>query len=149
MPKTPEIKSLNLPSLLEAAKKLPNSGTLVNTPENYLYLDIDDNFIHELFPMLANESIKIPNYFEGKNSGAHLSVIYPEEKREINADDYGQEHSFSVLDVGVATLHDKDYYVLWVAAPTLQILRQEYFLNPQLFFKGYRIDFHITIAVSR
>jgi hypothetical protein len=148
MPNTPEIKSLNLPALLEAAKNLPNTGTLVNTPENYLYLDISDEFIHQLFPMLNLPNIEKPDYFEGKNTGAHLSVIYPEEKREINADDYGTEHSFSVLDVGVATLHKKDYYVLWVAAPTLATLRREYFLHNQLFFKGYWIDYHITIAVG-
>jgi len=55
--KTPLIKKLNLPSILHTASSLKGKGKLARSKNNLVYLDIDDAYIHQLFPLLQDPTI--------------------------------------------------------------------------------------------
>ncbi len=146
--KTPKIIKLNSHQLQRAASYFPSKGKLAVSGNNLVYLDIDDAYIHQLFPLAQNQQIKKPDYFGEKSVGAHITVIYPEENKIINNDELNQEHGFIVKDIVTAEIGLKTYYVILVESPSLLKLRRRHGLSDALFFKGYSIGFHITIGVS-
>src|SRR5262245_11614122 len=112
--KTPIIKKRNIPDVINTAAQFPLNGELKITNNNLVYLDIDDAYIHLLFPLLPNQQIKKPDYFGEKSIGAHITVIYPEENKTIDKVDLGQKHDFMIKDIVSAQLGLKIYYVLLV-----------------------------------
>lgn len=111
-------------------------------------MDIDDAYIHKLFPLLQDHQIKIPDYFGEESVGAHITAIYPEEDKGINRADLGIEHDFSIKTVAIAEIGKKNYYVLLAESSSLLQLRKKYNLPDLLCFKGYSVGFHITIGVK-
>lgn len=146
--KIPHKVKLNFPELIQAAKSLAAVGKIAVSTNNLIYLDIDDNYIHQLFPLLKNSAIQKPDYFGKKSGGAHITVIYPEEKRIIQPEDLNQQHRFTLQDFVMAEIGQKIYYILLIKSPTLLHLRRKYGLSDKLCFKGYEINFHITIGVN-
>ncbi len=144
----PNIISLKLPKIIENAQRLSSTGSTQKTENNLFCLNIDDTYIHQLYPLLEDERIKKPDYFGEKSVGAHITIIYPEESKNINAHDLQQEHSFFVKDIVTTEIGQKTYYVLLVEAPSLLRLRKKYNLPDLLSFKGYSIGFHITIGLK-
>lgn len=144
----PNTIKLHLPKLIVAAKRLPLKGVTCLTENKLFCLDVNDDFIHQLFPYLEIEGIKKPNYFGEKAVGAHITIVYPEETQRINLQTLHQEHSFSIKDVVSAQIGRKIYYVVLVESDSLLKLRRELGLADLLNFKGYEIGFHITIAVK-
>ncbi|MDX1902345.1 MAG: hypothetical protein SFW66_10170 [Gammaproteobacteria bacterium] len=144
----PLIKKLNIPELIDAASHLKSSGKLARSQNNLIYLDIENAYIHQLFPLLQNQQIKVPDYFGKDSAGAHITAIYPEENKKIDEDDLGKAHHFLIKDIVTANINDKIYYVLLVESPSLLKIRRKYGLSDQLCFKGYAIGFHITIGVK-
>jgi len=147
--KLPLITKLNAPIIIHSASHLKQKGQLARSKNNLIYLDIDDAYIHELFPLLQDPQIKMPDYFDDGSVGAHITVIYPEENKSVNAHDLHQEHSFFVKDIVAAEIALKTYYVLLIESPSLLRLRRKYNLPDLLSFKGYSIGFHITIGTMR
>lgn len=147
--KIPLFTTLSNPTLLAAATKLPKTGKLLLSKNYLTYLDVDNRYILELFPLLKIDHIQQPDYFGHNSAGAHISVVYPEEHKKIQKKDLNQEHHFEVTDLISAELFHKTYYALLVNAPSLVALRKKYGLPEALNFKGYAIDFHITVAVSK
>lgn len=145
-----KLMNLNIPELISQARHFPNSGELCLSPDGLLYLDIDDRYIHELYPLLKNYSpiINKPNYFGQKTAGAHISVIYPEENTAVATQELGVRHTFEIQEVFAVQLDNKCYYGLTVNVPSLIYLRQKYDLEPQLLFKNHWIELHITIGTS-
>jgi hypothetical protein len=145
--KTQEFKPLVLPQLIQAASQLPMTGT-VAAIELYTYLDIDDRFIHELYPLLPNphKLIQKPNYF-GENMGAHISIIYPEENQLIHDEDIGTKHTFTIQQAFTTTLDMKKYWGLAIHSPSILALRKKYDLAERPCYKNHRVNFHITIGV--
>lgn len=146
--KTPLIEKLNIPKLMSAVSHFALEGKLAISDNNLVYLDIDDAFIHRLFPLLQNHQIKKPDYFGKKSAGAHITVIYPEENKTVNKIDLGQKHHFIIKDIAAAQIGLKMYYVILVESDSLLQLRKKYQLPDLLCFKGYSIGFHITIGVK-
>lgn len=146
--KIPLITKLNSPPIINTVSHLKRKGQLARSKNNLVYLDVNDAYIHKLFPLLQNNQIKIPDYFGEGSVGAHVTVIYPEENKEINEKDLNQEHHFLIQDLVAATIEKKTYYVLLVESPSLLKLRKQYGLPDHLCFKGYSIGFHITIGVK-
>lgn len=144
----PNIVTLKLPKLIDAAQRLSSTGSTLTTKNNLFCLNIDDNYIHQLFPLLEDPQVKKPNYFGEKSVGAHITIIYPEESKNIDAYDLQQEHGFFVKNIVTAEIGQKIYYVLLVDSPSLLQLRRKYNLPDLLSFKGYSIGFHITIGVK-
>lgn len=146
--KIPPITKINNLPLLDTAGLLPHKGKLLISEDNLTYLDIDDNFVHQLFPLIKNPQVKKPNYFGGKLAGAHVSIIYADENVCVNEKEVGIEHSFTIKEFVAAEIGPKTYYVLLVKSPSLLALRCKYHLPDMLNFKGYSIDFHITVGVT-
>lgn len=145
----PKIIKLDNPKLLEAAKHLSTKGKLARLGNNFVYLDIDNDYINHLFPLLQNQLFKKPSYFCEKSVGAHISIIYPEENREVDKADWNQEHRFIVKGLVETEISQKIYCVLLVESPSLLYLREKYCLPDLLSFKGYSIGFHITIGTLK
>lgn len=144
----PKTITLDIPELFNAAQLLPLSGTTQLSDNNLFYLDIDDAYIHQLFPLLEVEGIKKPDYFGKKSAGAHITIAYPEEVKKINQKDLAQEYDFAIKNIISADIALKKYYVLLVESASLLQLRKEYGLPDLLNFKGYLIGFHITIGIK-
>ncbi|HSW69133.1 MAG TPA: hypothetical protein VLI69_03095 [Gammaproteobacteria bacterium] len=145
----PNITSLNLPKLIDVAQDLPSKGKTETTGNNLFCLNVDDAYVHQLFPLLKNDRVKKPDYFSEKSAGAHITIIYPEENKIIHADDLKQEHRFFIKDIVTAEIGLKTYYVLLVESSSLLKLRKKYGLPDLLSFKGYSIGFHVTIGVMK
>lgn len=146
--KTPIMEKLNIPLLINAASHLNTKGKLAISNRGLVYLDIDDAYIHELFPFFQNEKIKKPDYFGIGMAGAHITVIYPEENIKINVEELGSSHDFTIKNLVSAVIDLKTYYILLVESSSLLQLRRKYGLLDRLCFKGYLIGFHITIGVK-
>lgn len=146
--KTPLIEKLTIPKLINAASHLATCGELAVSNNKLVYLDIDDAYIHQLFPLLPKQHIKKPDYFGKQLAGAHITVIYPEENKLIDEKELGQEHNFLIKNIISAQINHKTYYALLVESPSLLQIRRKQNLSDLLCFKGYAIGFHITIGVS-
>lgn len=145
--KIPKTKKINIPAILKLASQFEMKGKLAISSNNLVYLDIDDDFIHRLFPLLTIQDVKKPDYFGEKSAGAHISVIYPEEENfKIEKADLGKEHEFIIKKLIAAEIGQKIYYILLIESPTLLQLRRNYLLPDLLCFKGYSIGFHITLG---
>ena len=141
---TPEIIYLNYTQLIQSAQLLSAKGKLAIFDNKLIYLQVSDEYIHRLFPLLEDGDIIKPN----KPIGAHITVIYPEEYKEIDREDLGVEHSFLVKEFIAAKINQKTYYVILVESSSLLKIRKKYSLPERLSFKGYQIGFHITIGVK-
>lgn len=146
--KTPHVIQLDVPQLLDITQNITTEGKLVTTPDNFTYLDIDDAYIHQLFPLIKNNNIRKPDYFRENSIGAHISVIYPEENKSIPKSYLNHTYDFIVKYVAKVKLNEKEYYVLLIESSTLLSIRSNLALPDQLSLRGYSIDFHITIGVG-
>lgn len=145
--KKPRVQSINNPDMLNKAMALEMKGRLAVAKNQLTYLKVDDAWIHELYPYLHNYKILKPNYFDTKESvGAHISIIYPEENTNVDSHDLDQEHCFKIKNIAKATIGLKNYFVLMIEAPSLITLRKKHGLPESLNFKGYSINFHITVG---
>jgi len=148
--KTPLIRHHYIPEIIQAASGLNGKGKIEKSKSHYTYLNIDNAFILDSFPFLQrlDKNIIMPNYFAGETMGAHITVFYPNECRQIHQTDLGSEHEFRVKNIVSAEIGQKVYYTLLVESPSLLQLRKKYRLPEVLCFKGYAIDLHITIGVK-
>ncbi len=146
--KRPSFKKLNIPTLFDISAKLQNQGKVLQSKNNLVYLDIDNAYIDLLFPLLTGQNAQRPHYFGEGGAGAHISIIYPEENKIFQKEDLNQPHVFSVKELVAAQIHQKIYYALLLEAPSLLQLRRKYKLPDMLDFKGYSIEFHITIGTK-
>lgn len=131
--------------LIEYAEhQLPHWGVLKNS-DGFVYVDLDDDYIHQLVGLI--DGYEEPPYFEGMyTAGAHISVIYPNEKvGEI--EECGQMIPFTIKDCQV--VHpprwkeiDEVYFIV-VEAPELDALRMKYGLPKREY------EFHITIGIKK
>lgn len=123
---------------------LPLEGRLVMKSDGFVYIKVDDQYIHTLFPMLQLEEkgFKEPPYFRSDDApGAHISVFYIVE--HIMPEELGQTFHFELKQITLVNpSHNISYAVLQVESPELQQLRVKYGLSPNL--QGY--EFHISLA---
>src|SRR6185312_15055711 len=117
----------------------------------YSYLDIDDDYIHKIYPLIADKGAVKPDYFSKKTNfmGAHISITYPEENVNIPDHEAGKIINFETEKLFTAILLDKRYYALKIKAPDLLELRKKYSLTNKLKLKNYWVEPHITIAVQK
>lgn len=139
---------LNYPKLTKLANTFSKVGCLEISQDNLIYLDIEDNFVHDLFPLLHLPDVHKPDYFGQNLIGAHISVVYPEENVMVADEDMHQEHTFEVVGVYSAIRNEKKYYVVGVKSDSLHNLRIRYGLPEKPCYKNYGVDFHITIGVK-
>jgi Swiss Army Knife, 2H phosphoesterase domain len=126
-------------------ERLPHSGTLKAT-ERLVYVDVDDAYIHELIGLIPD--FEEPPYFGKQGVGAHITVIYPDEKCAISEiEECGETIDF--FPKGCIAVHPPNWkeveevYLLIVEAPELDRLREKYGLPARQY------DFHITIGCKK
>lgn len=131
----------------KAQNDLPHQGVLTEGSDGYIYLKVDDNYINQLFPILSNRNyIKPPFFRRPQSPGAHVSVIYVDERHQTGSiNEIGQIYSFKVTGLNAVPAKTLEYIVLEIDAPELENLRKKYGLSPLL--KNH--PFHITIAKKK
>ncbi len=130
-------------ALIQAARKLPNVG-VTKIYNNFVYLAIDDRYIHALSPLLNDNNIEKPDYFSD-GIGTHISIIYPDEMNDPQLE-LERQISFQVVELLKAETIDAIYYVLRVNSPELIQIRKMNKLGEKLNLNGYIIDLHTTIG---
>jgi hypothetical protein len=145
-----KVIELNEPDLIELASRLTHTGRIAVSDDNLSYLNIDDNFIHYLQPLLEDDTTQEPDYFDHSTNyiGAHISVIYPEEGIIIEPKDLNTVHYFTVTGLFMAECGQKIYYALRVNSPSLLKLRHKYGLQDKLQLQNHLLDLHITVGIK-
>ncbi|WP_068471189.1 hypothetical protein [Candidatus Protochlamydia phocaeensis] len=130
--------------IVEAAKQLPQSGILKQNPDGYVYLKVDDQYIHRLLPFVDEPGFHKPGSLNRPSKvGAHISVMYKKEGQESRPiEELGKAYSFRIKDFRYVKSKGKTFAILELDAPELEQLRERYGLSPKLL--GH--EFHITIA---
>ena len=127
-----------------ANEHLPQEGILKIKKDGFVYLKVDDNYIHALFPLLnlKDQGYKEPPYFRSPDApGAHVSVFY--ENENVRPEEIGQVFKFELKDIiEVRAGRDASYAIFQIDAPELEALREKYGLASKL--QGH--EFHISIA---
>jgi len=127
---------------------LPLQGRLQFT-SGFVYVDVDDDYIHCLIPFIEREGFEEPPYF-GRSDlvGAHITVIYPEEVKKYrihNIKECGKTIHFSVKTCQVVqppSWGGDEIYLIIVDVPELNKIRDQYGLPKS------ELPFHITIGVK-
>jgi hypothetical protein len=138
----------SIPHIPESAiAQYPCWGILRESENGFVYLDLDDAYIHELIHFIEDDGFEEPPYF-GKPGliGAHISVVYPNEERSEGTIELGQMIQFTPLECKI--IHPlkwegvEEVYLIEVDAPELDLIRAKYGLPKAEF--GY----HITVGVK-
>lgn len=139
---------LNVPQIPDSAiAQYPCWGVLRENADGFVYVDIDDNYIHELIHFIEGEGYQEPPYFgQPELVGAHISVMYSNEERMGPIAEEGQIIHFTPLECRVIQPPNweaiEDVFLIEVYAPELDLIRAKYGL-PEFAF-GY----HITVGVK-
>lgn len=130
-------------------QNLPHHGTLRNS-SGFVYVDLDDDYIHKLIPFIQQDGFQEPPYFGNADLvGAHISVMDSEETVKYGIQEiqeYGEEISF--FPQACQVVHplkwkkmDEVYFIV-VEAPQLDEIREKYGLPKREY------AFHITVGVK-
>lgn len=133
-----------------AEDHLPAHGFLKQDEKGFVYVDIEDAYIHALIPFIKEEGFEEPPYFNAPGMhGAHISVIYAEEAKKYHVPkltEVGMDIPFKITgckDFRFPEGHNwEKAYVLLVDAPKLAIIRKKYGLPPS------KYGFHITVGIK-
>ncbi len=143
----------NQPQVIETVVQIQQKGILKQKDNGYLYLEVSKDFIAEALLLIDVPGRIVPprHYTSKKGIGAHISVMYENEQilNEIwEIKELGQEYTFTVMELRTVKLNKdnkvKKLWLLAVAAPELEQLRESYGLSSKL--KNH--DFHITIGTQ-
>ena len=132
------------PIAFEKALSIANQGVLKQKENGFVYLDVSNEWIDEVIPLLDHEGIIRARPTASRSIGAHISVF--DEKENLIPEELGEVFSFEIKEIRSFTLHTRDgLKKLWVIAVDsleLESLRQKYGLSPKL--KNF--DYHITLG---
>ena len=136
--------------VLEFVHEQQRSGTLKRACD-FLYVDIDDRWIHQIAPFIQEEGFSEPPYFGSELVGAHISVAFPSEIEKISEiAECSKEIDFDPKRCEIVYLENpnpflpnvKELYLLIIEAPQLDRIREKYGLLKQSY------PFHITLGVK-
>lgn len=125
---------------------LPDWGVLT-TRDGALYLDLDNQYIHDLVTFIRSEGFEAPEPVDlGSSLGAYIRVMAREEASGLDLSELvenGDVIYFTAKECRVAPceLSDEAYLVI-VEAPELDRIRQKYGLPKRA------DEFYITIGVK-
>lgn len=143
----------NQPQVIEQVVQIEQKGVLKQKDNGYLYVEVSGDFISEAISLIDTPGkIDPPSHYKSKKGiGAHISVIYENELTENGIweiEELGQEFTFTVMELRTVKVNInnkiKKLWLIAVAAPELERLRESYGLPPLL--KNH--DFHITIGTQ-
>ena len=145
---------------LGAAEFAPRANEVIDFIDNHLlrqgplkfesdfvYVELDDNYIHHLAPFLSDQGFIAPDYCEGDKVGAHITVIYPEEIKLFGIDSIAEINepiSFTIKECQIVYPRKsfESAYLIIVESPLLDEIREAYGVGK----KEYA--FHITVGVK-
>ena len=134
----------NQPIAFEEALTFSNQGVLKQKENGFIYLDVSNEFITSIVPLLEMPGDLRKRPTASRSIGAHVSVFH--EMDNIIPEELGMVFTFDVKDIRSFTLHTRDglkkLWVIAVDSPDLEALRVKYGCSPKL--KGY--DYHISIG---
>lgn len=142
---------VDLPPVIEKIEQsLSFSGEIKQSANGFVYVDISDDYIYKVFPLIASydSQAALPPYFDRKDAaGAHISFILAKEHAKIPPEWIGKKIDFAVTGL-FSVIPDgfsgaEKIYLLEVTAPELETLREQLGLNPKI--DGH--EFHITVAI--
>jgi hypothetical protein len=136
-----------------ARYKLPKKGILRQDRKGFVYLELPDNFITEIFPLLNDqESEAIPLYYL-EPSPAHIPIILPQEWAQIKG--WGElkrvENSFAFEITHLFSLKPKRWpgiervYFFEIKSSELEDFRERHLLPSRI--HGHA--FHVVIAFKK
>jgi len=129
-----------------ALEYLPQTGILQQDETGFVYIDIDDAYIHALIPFLKEEGFEKPPYFERANGhGAHISVIYANEGITSELEERGSLIAFQIKECQIVhppQWPDFEFLLITLECPILDAIRQKYGLPPT------KYAYHITIGIK-
>lgn len=129
-----------------AKKNLPLQGQLLKNPDGFVYLKVDDNYIHTLLPLLQlkEKGLREPPYFRSKRApGAHISVFYVGER--VTPHELGSYFHFEPKQICFIKRSKKaSLVIMQVDSPELENLRKKYGHSPKL--QGH--EFHISLGTK-
>lgn len=138
------------PAILSYVKaNLPQQGVLKKAG-GFVYVDLDDAYIHKLAPFIEQEGFEEPPYF-GKPGlvGAHITVIYPTEMKKHPIETLEESDEiirFTLKTCQIVYPHRRkevdEIYLLVVDAPELDLVRKKYGLHKLTH------PFHITLGIK-
>ena len=146
-----EEPAFNKEILAYVKTNLEMRGTLCQNAEGFVYVKVDDEYIHKLVQFLAGQGFEEPPYFgRAELVGAHISVIYTQELQQKpleNIVELGQSIVFEPIECKVVqppTWPEVEaVYLIAITAPELAKIRQKYGLPES------KYAFHITIGIKR
>lgn len=130
-------------------ENFPCRGVL-KISHGFVYVDLDDKYVHKLITFLTQDGFKEPPYFGNTDLvGAHITVASPEETERYRLKEIqecGDVIPFTLKRCEV--VHPPKWkeidelYLIVVESPELDKIRKKYGLPKQEY------DFHITIGVK-
>ena len=137
-----------IPQIPESAiAQYPCWGTLRESEDGFVYLDIDDNYIHQLIHFIEDDGYQEPPYFgQTELVGAHISVAYAKEERVGKIAEEGRVIHFTPIECKIVQPPNwegiEGVYIIEVDAPELDLIRAKYGLPK------FEFGYHITIGVK-
>jgi uncharacterized protein YciU (UPF0263 family) len=142
---------MNWFKIAQALETVVLKGKLKQTDDGFVYLDINDDLMKGLFPLIDKDGIDKPPYFNKKFNevGAHVSIISGNEIGDSKIKEVGKDFNFELGDFK-STDPDgwdemKKVYFVQIHSKELEDLRAKYGLTKKK--DGH--EFHITIAVEK
>lgn len=132
------------PLAIEEAAALSHEGILKRKENGFTYLDVTNDFIKSVVPLLdLPGELRVPPT-AARSVGAHISVFY--EKEEVVPEELNTSFPFEIKEIRSFTNHTRDglkkHWVIAVNSVELEALRVKYGCAPKL--NGH--DFHITLG---
>lgn len=123
---------------------------ILKEKDGFVYVDVDDRYIHDLEKFVSQMGFEEPPYFGKKGLvGAHITVITAKEKAKYRIGkilQLGEEIPFTLTNCKIVSPPNwrgvEQVYILEVSSPILDNIRDSYNL-PKIKF-----PFHITIGVK-
>jgi hypothetical protein len=139
---------VNQPRLLSYAKEaLQNQGVLQQNSDGFTYVHVPDQYIQDLLHKVARPGFGIPQFSQNNAiSNAYITVMTADETKNIKElREIGQTIHFKPLGFYTVVIHDKEYFMLAVDAPSLSEIREKYGLSA----KPENHAFNLTVGVRR
>jgi len=114
--------------VLKIARQLPPVGVLKKDKSGYVYLQLSNDYINKLYPLIICEGAKLPLPTKKASVGASITVF--ESSEGVNPQELEEEYDFLVKSLVSATIKSskglKREWALIVEAPALEALREKY-----------------------
>ena len=125
--------------------RLPKYGLLKQTKSGFTYVDVDDRYISESVKVLKPFGFCSPPYFGEGMVGAHITVLYENEAKEVNIlDALGTQVHFDIVELKMVepggTWGNSKLFIVVVNSDYLNSFREQAGLNEM------NQEFHITIG---